>query len=485
MLFNSIEFFLFFPLVFCLYWFILQKSIKLQNLFILIASYFFYGWWDWRFLGLIIISSASDYCIGIVLSKSEEHLKRKLYLAFSLILNLGLLMVFKYYNFFIDSFHDLLGLFNYQADFTALNILLPVGISFYTFQTLSYSIDIYRRQLEPEKDLVAFFAFVSFFPQLVAGPIERASNLLPQFSKTRHFDFYKCVIASRQILWGFFKKVVVADNLSLFVDAIFNSSSELSGMILVVGAIMFSFQIYCDFSGYSDIAIGTARLLGFELKKNFDFPYFSRNIGEFWRRWHISLSTWFRDYLYIPLGGSKVGEFKKIRNILIIFLVSGFWHGANWTFVFWGLIHALLFIPLSIRSLNRKYLDFPEVSHFKDSLEMVFSILLNFSFVTMAWVFFRADTIESAFSYLKNVIYKSELSLKEHIANFSLDISLFYYSILMTLVLIIFEWYNRVNEHGLMKISKRMEVRFSVYIILSILVIDNFHGQKSFIYFQF
>jgi D-alanyl-lipoteichoic acid acyltransferase DltB (MBOAT superfamily) len=308
MLFNSLDFAIFLPVVFLLYWFVFQKKIKAQNALVALASYVFYGWWDWRFLSLIIFSSVIDYFIGLQLENIKKDRYRSLLLWTSIFVNLGLLGFFKYFNFFIDNFLDAFSFFGYQIPNTSLNIILPVGISFYTFQTLSYTIDVYRKQLKPTKDFVAFTAFVSFFPQLVAGPIERASNLLPQFYKKRKFDYSIAVDGMRQILWGLFKKIVIADNCAKYANEIFNNSGNYSGTTLLLGALFFTFQIYGDFSGYSDIAIGTSRLFGFKLMKNFAFPYFSRDIAEFWRRWHISLSSWFRDYLYIPLGGSRGGH---------------------------------------------------------------------------------------------------------------------------------------------------------------------------------
>ena len=329
MLFNSIDFAIFLPIVFILFWFATGKNLKLQNLLIVLASYLFYGWWDWRFLSLILFSTLIDYSIGIRLSKEENISKRKIFLWMSILVNLGFLGFFKYYNFFLDNFITAFSFFGIPINSQGLNIILPVGISFYTFQTLSYTIDVYKKKLKPTKDFIAFTAFVSFFPQLVAGPIERATNLLPQFYKKRTFDYYKAVDGLRQILWGLFKKIVIADNSAQIANEIFNNSADYSGSTLFLGAIFFTFQIYGDFSGYSDIAIGTSRLFGFNLKQNFAFPYFSRDIAEFWRRWHISLSTWFRDYLYIPLGGSRGGTWMKVRNTFAIFIVSGFWHGAN------------------------------------------------------------------------------------------------------------------------------------------------------------
>ena len=348
MLFNSIDFAIFLPLVFIFYWFVTNKNLQLQNFLIVASSYFFYGWWDWRFLSLILFSTIVDYLVGSQLKTEENNKKRKVLLWISIVMNLGFLGFFKYYNFFVDNFVTAFSFFGNEIQVNSLNIILPVGISFYTFQTLSYTIDIYRRKLEPTKDFIAFSAFVSFFPQLVAGPIERASNLLPQFYKKRTFDYTKAGDGMRQILWGLFKKIVIADNCAEYANTIFNNYEDQSGATLVLGALFFTFQIYGDFSGYSDIAIGTSRLFGFNLKQNFNFPYFSRDIAEFWRRWHMSLSTWFRDYLYIPLGGSRGGIWMKIRNTFIIFIVSGFWHGANWTFIVWGMLNALFFLPLML-----------------------------------------------------------------------------------------------------------------------------------------
>ncbi len=331
MLFNSIDFAIFLPIVFILYWSI--NDLKYQNLLIVLASYVFYAWWDWRFLILIVFSTIVDYSVGRKLKNAENQIKRKILLWTSISINLGFLCYFKYYNFFLDNFISAFTLLGVRLESSSLNIILPVGISFYTFQTLSYTIDVDKRKLDPTKDFVAFSAFVCFFPQLVAGPIERATNLLPQFFQRRSFNYSNSVDGLRQLLWGLFKKMVIADSCAEYVNIIYGAEDLYPGSSLLLGSALFSVQIYCDFSGYSDIAIGSARLLGFDLMKNFAFPYFSRDIPEFWRRWHISLSTWFRDYVYIPLGGSRVGQFKQFRNIFVIFLLSGLWHGANWTFV--------------------------------------------------------------------------------------------------------------------------------------------------------
>jgi len=380
MLFNSLPFAVFLPIVFAVYW-ALHNSLRSQNIMLLTASYIFYGWWDARFLSLIVASTVVDYLLGQYLAAATNALKRKLLLTASMIFNLGLLGVFKYYNFFMENFMEIANSVGLHTNPILLKIALPVGISFYTFQTMSYTIDIYRKQLEPTKDFIAFAAFVGYFPQLVAGPIERASNLLPQMSKRRNFDYQKAVDGMRQALWGFFKKVVIADAAAPLVDQAFGDPSGFSAIALITGALLFSIQIYCDFSGYSDIAIGISKIFGIDLMQNFRTPYFSRDIAEFWRRWHISLSTWFRDYLYIPLGGSRGSTALKVRNTFAIFIVSGFWHGANWTFIIWGLINALLFLPLLLAKRNRSNLNNPEISD-------LHRILLTFSITTIAWIFF-------------------------------------------------------------------------------------------------
>lgn len=483
MLFNSIEFAIFLPIVFLLYWFATGKNRQVQNVLLLIASYVFYGWWDWRFLSLIIFSSGLDFILGLRLGSEQNERKRKLLLWTSLAVNLGLLGFFKYYNFFAESFVDAFTLLGRPLDIDRLNIILPVGISFYTFQTLSYSIDVYRRQLEPTRDALSFFAFVSFFPQLVAGPIERASNLLPQFLKDREFDYDKATDGMRQILWGLFKKVVIADNCADFANLIFNNSDDYSGGTLIFGAVFFAFQIYGDFSGYSDIAIGTARLFGFNLMQNFAFPYFSRDIAEFWRRWHISLSTWFRDYLYIPLGGSRGSTSSKVRNVFIIFLVSGFWHGANWTFIIWGGLNALYFLPLLITKRNRTHLEtLAQGKHFP-SFQELYMLLLTFSMTVFAWIFFRAESLSHAFQYVRNIC---RLSLPRG-ADF-IGTSIHPFSLIALLLFFIsVEWLGRESKYGIENVSsiRSRSMRWVVYTILCFLTLV-FHGdQQEFIYFQF
>jgi alginate O-acetyltransferase complex protein AlgI len=479
MLFNSIDFAFFLPIIFILYWFVANRNLRLQNLLIVIASYVFYGWWDPRFLTLILFSTLVDYLIGVSLLKEENLKKRKVLLWTSIFVNLGFLGFFKYYNFFLDNFITAFTFFGMPIKAGMLNIILPVGISFYTFQTLSYSIDVYRRKLEPTKDFVAFSAFVSFFPQLVAGPIERATHLLPQFYKKREFSSTLAVDGLRQILWGLFKKIVIADNCAEYANLIFNNSDSYSGSTLVVGALFFTFQIYGDFSGYSDIAIGTSRLFGFDLMRNFAFPYFSRDIAEFWRRWHISLSTWFRDYLYIPLGGSQGGMNMKIRNTFIIFLVSGFWHGANWTFIVWGLLNALYFLPLLLTNNNRNNLEIVAMNKLLPSSKEFLAILLTFSLTVFAWIFFRAENLTHAFQYIRDIFSPSL---------FSFPIVLPLYLFFLLCFFIIMEWFGRADLYALEKIGTKWNrfYRWGLYFLILFLMGMFMQTEETpFIYFQF
>ena len=477
MLFNSLEFFIFLPIVFAMYWLIGNKHIKQQNLLIAISSYVFYGWWDWRFLFLILFSSLVDYTIGLKLNSEDKPSKRKVLLWISICVNLGFLGFFKYYNFFVDSLIESFTFFGGQLSINTLNIILPVGISFYTFQTLSYTIDVYNRKLEPTKDFLAFMAFVSFFPQLVAGPIERATNLLPQFHKRREFVYENAVDGLRQALWGLFKKVVIADNCATYANMIFNNQQEYSGSTLLLGAFFFAFQIYGDFSGYSDIAIGISRLFGFNLKRNFAFPYFSRDIAEFWRRWHISLSTWFRDYLYIPLGGSRGGTKMKIRNTFIIFIVSGFWHGANWTFVVWGALNAIYFLPLLLLKKNRVNTNLVAEGKYFPTIRELFQMLLTFFITLIAWVFFRADNVTNAFIYIKNMFSESLFSKPDIIPITVLGLVVLFITI---------EWLGRAGEYAIEKIDfLNKPLRWSFYMLLIILMFVYTGEQQEFIYFQF
>lgn len=478
MLFNSLDFAIFLPIVFILYWFVLGRNIKLQNFLIVVASYLFYGWWDWRFLSLILFSTLVDYFVGVYMSKWDKPFKRKILLWVSISFNLGFLGFFKYYNFFLDNFINAFTFFGQEISASSLNIILPVGISFYTFQTLSYSIDVYKRKLEPTKDFIAFSAFVSFFPQLVAGPIERATHLLPQFYTKRKFEVDKAVDGLRQILWGLFKKVVIADNCAEYANLIFNNSAEQSGSNLVLGALFFTFQIYGDFSGYSDIAIGTSRLFGFDLMRNFNFPYFSRDIAEFWRRWHISLSTWFRDYLYIPLGGSRGGMWMKVRNTFIIFIVSGFWHGANWTFIIWGFLNAVYIMPSIIYNTNRNNLDSVAMGKIVPSIKEIFQILITFTLTVFAWIFFRANNVEHAFSYIGGIFTKSLFSAPSVMP---------IYLLFLLIIFIVTEWLGREGQYAIENIKGRFSliVRWGIYILIIYTIVYFSGTDQQFIYFQF
>lgn len=481
MLFNSIDFAIFLPLVFIGYWFITNNNLKVQNSFLIFSSYFFYGYWDWRFLSLIAFSSIVDYLVGLNLEKTDDPVKRKRLLLVSIVVNLGFLAFFKYFNFFIDSFASSFTMMGYEINPIRLKLILPVGISFYTFQTLSYSIDVYRKKLDPTRDIIAFFAFVSFFPQLVAGPIERATNLLPQFYVKREFNYYEAVRGLKQVLWGLFKKLVIADNCAEYANLIFNDPTKFNSSALLLGAIFFSFQIYGDFSGYSDIAIGTSRLFGFRLMRNFANPYFSRDIAEFWRRWHISLSTWFRDYVYIPLGGSKGNIWMKIRNTFIIFIVSGFWHGANWTFVIWGAINAVYFIPLLLLKRNRANLQIVAYDRKLPTFIDLIKIISTFFITSIAWIFFRSDNVSSAFSYIFNIFSKTIISIP-NIPRRSSEV------IGLIILFVIIEWLGRNDDFALEKIFNHFPrpikfVTFS-FIIFIIGMYMQTH-ETPFIYFQF
>ena len=474
MLFNSFEFFLFLPLVFALYWFVLNRSLQWQNALILVASYFFYGWWSWAFMGLLMLSTALDYAYGFWVASTDRK-KAKLFLWLSIVNNLGILAVFKYYNFFALQFQEGLELLGLHTNPVLLQVALPIGISFYTFHGMSYVFDIYRGQQKPVRNFVDYAVFVSFFPLLVAGPIERANHLLPQVQKARIFRYQQALEGCRLILWGLFKKVVIADTLAVFVDQIYQGQAELSSITLILGAIGFSFQIYGDFSGYSDIALGTAKLFGFELLSNFKFPYFSRDLAEFWRRWHISLSSWFRDYLYIPLGGSKNGKAKAIRNTFIIFLVSGFWHGASWNFIVWGLIHACGFLPLLLLNKNRQHTtDVVAQDRMLPTWKELFQLLSTFTFVTFAWIFFRAETLSGAALYLQTLCTK--FNTTGGIQGTSV--------VAWGALLLLLDWYLRHNERSLRVPAQRI-LRNGIYFVFALAVLLKLGSQQSFIYFQF
>ena len=477
MLFNSIEFAIFLPIVFLLYWFVFQKNLKLQNLFIVVASYVFYGWWDWRFLVLLAFTSLFSFASGLAIEKYQDTpRKAKAANILNIVVNLLILGVFKYYNFFVASFAD--AFLGGKTDGLLLKVILPVGISFYTFKALSYSIDVYREKLKPTQDVIQYCAYVGFFPQLLAGPIERATNLLPQLEKPRTFDYETGVDGLRQILWGLFKKMVIADNCAVYVDRIFSTYQTQSGSTLLLAAIFFAFQIYGDFSGYSDMAIGTGKLFGFKTMKNFNMPYFSRDIAEFWRRWHISLTTWFRDYVYIPLGGSRCSKAKIVRNTFVIFLLSGLWHGANWTFIAWGAFHAFLFLPLILMGKNRKYRDTVAEGRLLPSLKEFGQMLLTFFLATVGWIIFKADSIGQAWNYLKGICSTSLFSRPDAsgVTGFAVAI----------VIMLLVEWFQRDKEHGFdLSGIKWGVVRYAAYLVVLFLTFAFGGHAVNFIYFQF
>lgn len=477
MLFNSVNFLIFLPVVFILYWFVFNKKYQDQNLLILTASFYFYACWNWKFLFLLIFSIGLDFLSGIMIERSGNKKEAKFWLLISIVINLGFLGFFKYYNFFIESFSELVAGFGFHVNVWLLKIVLPVGISFYTFHGLSYVIDIYKKRIAAERNFVDYAVFVSYFPLLVAGPIERATHLLPQIQKKRTFNYEQAADGMRQILWGFFKKMVIADNCAPLVNEIFAHYHTESASSLVLGAILFAFQIYGDFSGYSDIALGVSRLFGIELLKNFAFPYFSRDIAEFWRRWHISLSSWFRDYLYIPLGGSKGGLMMKIRNTFIIFLVSGFWHGANWTFIIWGGLNALYFMPLMVLNKNRQNLEIVAMNTLLPSLKEIFQILSTFLLTCFAWIFFRAGSVSQAVVYIKNIFSTTIFSVPSH----------FPYKIIVLIgIMIVIEWLNRTRFHGLEIRRFNPWIRRIMYVSIVIIIFRYASfGNHEFIYFQF
>lgn len=471
MLFNSVEFAIFLPIVFAIYW-LFHKNHRIQLWVLLGSSYLFYGWWDWRFLGLIALSSFIDFFIGIGLGKTNDSKQRKSLLAVSLILNLGLLGFFKYFNFFTEAFVDAFSLFGMSLENSRLEIILPVGISFYTFQTLSYTLDVYRKKLVPTQDFLAFFGFVSFFPQLVAGPIERASHFLIQFYSPRRFDYSFAVSGVRLIIWGLFKKVVIADNAAILVDEVFLNYQNQSSLSLILGAVLFAIQIYGDFSGYSDIAIGLSRMFGFDLMMNFRFPYLAQNINDFWKRWHISLSTWFRDYVYIPLGGSRGTVLFSLRNVMAIFLISGFWHGANWNFIVWGAIHGLLYIPVFISK--------PHQNLHQDSIWIKLPrIFLTFSVVCIAWIFFRADNLGQAMDYLGHLF--SNQGAENYIFSQTKRTMIFGVVAVFSGFMLITEAYFESKQ----KQEVLLPSRYLLMLALSIVLFGAFKNHESFIYFQF
>ncbi|MFC0426623.1 MBOAT family O-acyltransferase [Chryseobacterium scophthalmum] len=482
MLFNSIGFVIFLPVVFLLYWFLTNKNLKLQNILLLLSSYFFYACWDWRFLFLLMFSTLLDYFTGLKMQDANNQKRKRFWFWLSVAVNLGFLGIFKYYNFFAESFAETISYVGLQVNPWTLKVILPVGISFYTFHGLSYVIDIYKRRIKAESNVVDYAVFVSFFPLLVAGPIERATHLLPQIKKRRTFDYTKAVDGLKQILWGLFKKIVIADNCAEFANQIFNNSADQSGSNLALGAIFFAFQIYGDFSGYSDIAIGTARLFGIDLLRNFAFPYFSRDIAEFWRRWHISLSSWFKDYLYIPLGGSKGGNWMRIRNTFIIFIVSGFWHGANWTFIVWGALNALFILPSIIMKTNRNNLETVAQGNLLPTVKEFFQMTITFTLAVFAWIFFRAENITHALSYISGIFSKSLFSIPTITPHFPVLII-----IILIIIFTIIEWLGREQQYAIAMLGTKWKssLRYAMYYAIIIAIFWFAGKDQQFIYFQF
>lgn len=480
MLFNSLEFLVFLPTVFLLYWFVFRGR-RWQNLLVVTASYVFYGWWDWRFLLLIALTSLCSYGSGLLLEHYEGQRRRQQVVsAANIVLNLSILGVFKYYNFFVGNIDALFSMIGYHLDWVTIKVILPVGISFYTFQALSYTIDVYQKKLPATHDIIEFFAYISFFPQLVAGPIERATNLLPQFQQRRKFNYVKTIDGMRQMLWGFLKKLVIADNCATVVNEYWNHYQDLPSITLLLLGILFTFQIYCDFSGYSDIAIGCARLFGFNLMRNFNYPYFSRSIPEFWRRWHISLTTWFRDYIYFPLGGSRCDKWKIIRNVYIVWGISGLWHGANWTFVCWGLFHATLMAIYNIFGFKTKYKHVVAYGRILPNIKETMQITLTFFLSVIGWIIFRAESMTQAIEYLTALVCNRFFdSSALHGVNY----------LCYGFALLGIEWLQRNKQHALqfspIKPLIYRPVRWGIYYIILLIIAGLAGSSQTFIYFQF
>ncbi len=477
MLFNSFAFSIFLPIAFILYWVIQKRSLRLQNFFVLLANYIFYAYWDYRFLSLVIISSTICFVTGLLISKTEQQLKRKTILVVSLILNLGILGFFKYYNFFITSANDLLEGFGLNVNLQLLQLILPLGISFYTFKVITYIVDVYRKDMSPTREVIAFFAFVSFFPTMIAGPIDKARNLLPQFLKKREFSDPEARDGLRQMLNGFVKKLVIADNIAPLTNDIFSNYLQYDGLTLLIGAFLFAIQIYCDFSGYSDIAIGTARLFGFSVTKNFNYPYFSRDIAEFWRRWHISLSNWLRDYLYVPLCGRKPSRWKKARNIILTFAVCGLWHGANWNFIAWGVLLGLYFVPITVIK-SKRFLGTAGEGRKLPSFRELLSMLGTFSMVLLSWIFFKSETLGDAFRYIGRIV--THLYLAES------PIKPYFPMLLVSIIMLLLEWVQRKKDFVLQIADLPIILRWVVYYgaVLTVFLYGVFNVNQ-FIYLDF
>ena len=486
MLFNSIEFLIFLPIVFGIYW-LMRKKIKWQNIFLLLASYVFYAWWDWRFLGLLLSMSLFAWICGKMIANNNEEPRggqnvafaSKTWLVANIVIDLMVLGTFKYYNFFVGSFADLFGL---QDSIHSLKIVLPLGISFFTFQAIAYVVDVFKRKIE-SANLVDCLLYIGFFPKLLSGPIERPTNLIPQIQKERVFEYDLAADGMRQILWGLFKKIVVADSCALFVNKVWETYDTQTGSTLLLAAILYTIQIYGDFSGYSDMAIGTAKLFGFRFRDNFLFPYFSRNMNEFWRRWHISLNTWFVDYVYIPLGGSRNGKWFTIRNIMIVFLLSGLWHGADWSFVAWGAYHGLLLVLLILQNRNTKYEHVVASDRFLPSIKEFGQMLTVFLFATIGWVLFRAPSMTDAWQYLSGM--RQFGTLKASYRFFLPNELLVYPMNVLIVIMLAVEWIQRKKQHGLQMNIKQWYIRYPIYVAIIGMILYFSNSASTFIYFQF
>lgn len=478
MLFNSLSFALFLPVVFFLYWFVCRHDRVKQNWLLLVSSYFFYACWDVRFLFLLMFSTALDYYSGLRIESASGRNTKRTWLWISISINLGVLMLFKYFNFFAENLVSAAALLGIKMHAATINVILPVGISFYTFHGLSYILDIYNNRIRAERNIIDYSVFVSFFPLLVAGPIERATHLLPQIKSNRTFNYVQLADGMRQILWGLVKKLLIADNCAMYADMIFNDHNQYDGSTLALGALFFTIQIYADFSGYTDIATGTARLFGIELLRNFAFPYFSRDIAEFWRRWHISLTSWFKDYLYIPLGGSRGSTWMKIRNTYIVFLVSGFWHGANWTFIVWGALHATYLLPLLLLNRNRQHLEIVAAGRRLPSPKEFLSISITFLLVGFALIFFRSPNLASAIAFISEMFTASFFSMPEIFPK---------HVIAMILVFMAVEWMGREQPYAIAKTGLHWPrpFRWSLYLCMTIIIIIMSGKDQPFIYFRF
>ena len=483
MLFNSLEFILFFPIV-CLVYYLLP-GIKGRTIFLLLASYYFYMCWEPVYALLLLTSTSITYISALCMDRSRSRRRRKISLFSGIFINLGILFFYKYYEFAGSLITDFFSLLNIGIDIPRWNVLLPVGISFYIFQAVGYAVDVYRGTIKAEKNFVVYALFISFFPQLVAGPIERAKNMLPQFREKHKFSYENFDAGLRLMIWGFFMKLCVADRVSTYVDAVYNNYMEHSGVSLLLATFFFTFQIYCDFAGYSLIAIGSSKMMGFTLMENFHRPYFAKSIKEFWRRWHISLTTWFRDYIYIPLGGSRAGKWKSFRNTLVIFLVSGFWHGANWTFVAWGAYHALLFLPLLLLGQNRRYRDSVAENSFLPSVKELTQMGATFLLVLLGWILFRSEDISQAAVYLERMFNVSLFSAPQ-LVGLGFGQLLLKKCFFFTALMFIVEWIGRKQAHGLMIEDLSLPVRYVIYTVLLIIIYGfDASNPQGFIYFQF